>query len=330
MWYDKRKGNKGRVNNLKERLIVIIGPTAVGKTSLSIELAKRFHGEIISGDSMQVYRTMDIGTAKITTTEMGGIPHHLIDIKNPEESFSVAEFQELARNKITEITNKGKIPIIVGGTGLYIQAVLYDYQFSDASSDWKFREEMETRLAEKGKEWLYSQLKQVDPASAERIHPNNTRRVIRALEVFHCTGKTMGEREREQSTNLLYHTALIGLTMDREQLYERINQRVDQMIAEGLMEEVKGLYDKPIRDCPSVQAIGYKELYEYFSGHVTLEEAIAQLKQNSRRYAKRQFTWFRNKMDVTWFDVSKLQTDEKLLSEILRHIEEKLEIKSNI
>lgn len=321
------------MNNLKDRLIVIIGPTAVGKTNLSIALAKRFNGEIISGDSMQVYKTMDIGTAKITKEEMEGIPHHLIDIKEPEESFSVAEFQQLVRKKITEITNRGKLPIIVGGTGLYIQSVLYDYQFSDATSDWDFRKKMEHRLVENGKDWLYSQLEQIDRESAKRIHPNNTRRVIRALEVFHCTGKTMTEIEKNQSLEPLYDMVLIGLTMDRELLYERINRRVDQMIANGLVEEVKMLYDKPIRDCQSIQAIGYKELYEYFSGNISLEEAIEQLKRNSRRYAKRQFTWFRNKMDVKWFDVSNLQTlqtYEKKLSEITHHIEGKLEIKSNI
>lgn len=315
---------------LKERLIVIIGPTGVGKTKLSIELAKRFSCEIISGDSMQVYKTMDIGTAKITKEEMNGVPHHLINIKEPTESFSVAEFQQLVRNKISEITNKGKIPMIVGGTGLYIQSVLYDYQFPQAPSDEQFRQQMENTVVEKGKDWLYKQLAQKDPESAKRIHPNNIRRVIRALEVFHCTGKTMSEYEKADKPSLLYETALIGLTMEREQLYERINNRVDEMITNGLVEEVKTLYDQSIRDCQSIQAIGYKELYRYFDGEWTLEKAIEQLKQNSRRYAKRQYTWFRNKMDVQWYDVSKLQTNEKIIEETSRYIEGKLKITSNI
>lgn len=315
---------------MKERLIVIIGPTGVGKTKLSIELAKRFSCEIISGDSMQVYKTMDIGTAKITKEEMNGVPHHLINIKEPTESFSVAEFQQLVRNKITEITNKGKIPMIVGGTGLYIQSVLYDYQFPQAPSDEQFRQQMENTVVEKGKDWLYKQLAQKDPESAKRIHPNNIRRVIRALEVFHCTGKTMSEYEKADKPSLLYETALIGLTMEREQLYERINNRVDEMITNGLVEEVKRLYDQSIRDCQSIQAIGYKELYRYFDGEWTLEKAIEQLKQNSRRYAKRQYTWFRNKMDVQWYDVSKLQTNEKIIEETSRYIEGKLKITSNI
>lgn len=315
---------------MKERLIVIIGPTGVGKTNLSIELAKRFSGEVISGDSMQIYKTMDIGTAKITAEEMRGIPHHLINIKEPTDGFSVAEFQQLVRKKVTEITNRGHLPIIVGGTGLYIQAVLYDYQFPHAPSDFLFRKHMENTVAEKGKDWLYEELEKKDPESAKKIHPNNIRRVIRALEVLHCTGKTMSQYEKAQSFELLYDSAIIGLTMERGQLYKRINQRVDQMLAAGLVEEVKMLYDQSIRNCQSIQAIGYKELYAYFDGKTTMEEAVEQLKQNSRRYAKRQYTWFRNKMNVTWFDVSKFQTNAKIFTEITHYIEEKLEIKANI
>lgn len=313
-----------------ERLIVIIGPTAVGKTDLSIEIAKRFSGEIISGDSMQVYKTMDIGTAKISTDEMDGIPHHLIDIKDPTESFSVAEFQQLVKTKITEIVKRGNIPIIVGGTGLYINAVLYDYNFSDSHTDEKFRREMENVAKEKGNNVLHDMLKGIDPKSAVKIHPNNVRRVIRALEIHHCTGKTMSQYEDSQPKAIVYNTALIGLTMDRKQLYERINKRVDIMIANGLIEEVKMLHDKQIRNCQSIQAIGYKELYNYFDGKITLKAAIEQLKQNSRRYAKRQLTWFRNKMAVKWFDVSKLQTEKKLLDEVSQYIEGKLKITSNI
>ncbi|CAM3428630.1 tRNA (adenosine(37)-N6)-dimethylallyltransferase MiaA [Aeromicrobium ponti] len=316
----------------KEKLVVLIGPTAVGKTKLSILLAKRFNAEIISGDSMQIYKSMDIGTAKITKEEMEGIPHHLIDIKNPEDPFSAAEFQELVRRKISDITSRGKLPMIVGGTGLYIQSVIYDYQFSDAPSDDEFRQKLEERAEGEGNEALYKELMAIDPESGSKIHPNNIRRVIRALEIYHCTGKTMSDYQENQNPELLYDTALIGLTMDREKLYERINLRVDIMMKEGLLEEVKSLYEQGLKDCQSIQAIGYKELYEYFNRRVSLEDAIGNLKQNSRRYAKRQLTWFRNKMNVEWFDMSDTADPlefEKKFAEISSHIEGKLKIKSN-
>ncbi|MBJ8031347.1 tRNA (adenosine(37)-N6)-dimethylallyltransferase MiaA [Bacillus cereus group sp. N21] len=309
----------------REKVAVIIGPTAVGKTKLSIDLAKALNGEIISGDSMQIYHTMDIGTAKATMEEMEGIPHYMIDIKNPEDSFSVAEFQELVRGYIREITERGKLPIIVGGTGLYIQSVLYDYQFTDEAGDPVYREELEKLATEHGVEYVHEKLREVDPESASRIHMNNVRRVIRALEIFHTTGQKMSDQLEKQENELLYDVSLIGLTMDRGMLYDRINLRVDLMVKQGLLQEVKALYENGVRDCQSIQAIGYKELYNYFEGHVSLEEAIMQLKTNSRRYAKRQLTWFRNKMDVTWFDV----TDGEKTAEILRYIEGKLQLKSN-
>ncbi|WP_284701596.1 tRNA (adenosine(37)-N6)-dimethylallyltransferase MiaA [Cytobacillus spongiae] len=313
----------------KEKVIVLIGPTAVGKTNASIELANRFNGEIISGDSMQIYKRMDIGTAKITREEMEGIPHHLLDIKDPRESFSVADFQELVRKNISEIHSRGKIPLIVGGTGLYIQSVLYDYQFTDTPGDEDYRKELEAELEKNGPDWLHGKLLRIDPVSASNIHPNNTRRVIRALEIYHCTGKRMAEFQASQSKELQYNAAIIGLTMDREKLYERINLRVDMMMTQGLLEEVKELYDEGVRNVQSVQAIGYKELYEYLDGLIGLERAKENLKQNSRRYAKRQLTWFRNKMDVAWFDM----TDENRHSEIIEDISEfiagKLQLKSN-
>ncbi|HDR7915563.1 tRNA (adenosine(37)-N6)-dimethylallyltransferase MiaA [Bacillus pretiosus] len=309
----------------REKVAVIIGPTAVGKTKLSIDLAKALNGEIISGDSMQIYRTMDIGTAKVTKEEMDGIPHYMVDIKNPEESFSVAEFQERVRKHIREITERGKLPIIVGGTGLYIQSVLFDYQFTDDAGDTIYREQMEKLALERGVEYVHKKLQEVDPESAERIHANNVRRVIRALEIFHTTGEKMSDQLEKQENELLYDVSLIGLTMDREMLYDRINLRVDIMMDQGLLEEVEGLYNRGIRDCQSIQAIGYKEIYGYFEDRVSLEEAVSQLKTNSRRYAKRQLTWFRNKMDVTWFDV----TGGEKTSEILRYIEGKLQLKSN-
>lgn len=309
-----------------EKVVVLIGPTAVGKTKMSIELAKRLQGEIINGDSMQIYKGLDIGTAKIRSEEMEGIPHHLIDIKEPYESFSVAEFQTLARSLITNITNRGKLPIIVGGTGLYIQSVIYDYQFSDAPSNDSYRQALEQCSSDE----LYERLRHIDPISAERIHPNNVRRVIRALEIYHCTGKTMTEWLKEQKRQLVYNVALIGLTMEREKLYERINRRVDEMIAQGLIEEVKRLYDQGVRDCQAIQAIGYKELYAYFDGLITLEEAIEQLKQNSRRYAKRQLTWFRNQMPVQWFDMTDDTKFAMRVNEILHYIEGKFRFQSNI
>jgi tRNA dimethylallyltransferase len=318
-----------KILDLKEKLLVIIGPTAVGKTKLSIELAKRYNGEIISGDSMQIYRGMDIGTAKITIEEMEGIPHHLIDIKEPDESFSVAEFQQLVRAKISEITSKGKLPIIVGGTGLYIQAVIYDYQFSEAPADEEFRLQLETKAQEIGNEALHLELTKIDPESASQIHPNNVRRVIRALEIYHCTGKIMSEYQMNQQPDLLYETALIGLTMDREKLYERINTRVEMMIAEGLLEEVSGLHKQGIRDCQSIQAIGYKEIYDYLDGKVSYDDAIESLKQNSRRYAKRQLTWFRNKMEVEWFEMTNVSDLSKKITEISQYVEGKLQVKSN-
>lgn len=318
-----------KILDLKQKLLVIIGPTAVGKTKLSIEMAKRYNGEIISGDSMQIYRGMDIGTAKIKPEEMEGIPHHLIDIKEPTENFSVAEFQHLVRAKIDEIVQKGKLPIIAGGTGLYIQSVIYDYQFSDVPGDETYRLMLEERVKEIGNEALYKELMEVDPESASQIHPNNIRRVIRALEIFHLTGKTMQEFQSTQQPDLLYDTAIIGLTMEREKLYERINYRVDIMVEEGLIEEVKRLYQQGLRDCQSIQAIGYKEIFTYFDGKMPLEEAIANLKQNSRRYAKRQLTWFRNKMDVVWFDMTDVENISKKIKEISHCVEGKLKVKSN-
>lgn len=318
-----------KILDSKQKLLVIIGPTAVGKTKLSIEMAKRYNGEIISGDSMQIYRGMDIGTAKITKDEMEGIPHHLIDIKEPDENFSVAEFQLLVRAKIDEIAKKGKLPIIAGGTGLYIQSVIYDYQFSDVPGDESYRLMLEGKVKEIGNDALYKELLAVDPESASQIHPNNVRRVIRALEIFQLTGKTMQEYQSTQQPDLLYNTAIVGLTMEREKLYARINDRVDLMMKEGLIEEVKSLYQQGLRDCQSIQAIGYKEIFAYFDGIVTLEEAIANLKQNSRRYAKRQLTWFRNKMEVAWFDMTDVENISKKIKEISHCVEGKLKVKSN-
>lgn len=287
---------------MKKNVIAIVGPTAVGKTTLSIKVAKQLNGEIISGDSMQIYRGMDIGTAKITKEEMQGIPHHMIDIKEPDESFSAAEFQMLVQGYIEEITSSGKIPIIAGGSGLYIQAALFDYNFSH-KQDVQIKENLEAAVREKGITPVYERLKQVDPVQAEKIHPNNVRRVIRALEVYEKTGMTMTEYQKKQEADPPYQVYFIGLTMDRSHLYERINQRVDKMIENGLIQEVRNLYDQGYKDAPSMKAIGYKEFIPYFENKQSLEETIHLLKRNSRRYAKRQYTWFKNKMDITWYEV---------------------------
>lgn len=281
-------------------VVAIIGPTASGKTALSIRLAKEIDGEIINGDSMQIYRSLDIGTAKITQEEMEGIPHHLLDIKEPTEGFSVAEYQQLVRGKIEEIQSRGKMPIIVGGTGLYVQSVLYDFQFTKQEVNEEARNTYYKELEQLGPEAMHAKLAIIDPAAAADIHPNNTRRVIRALEMAELAGVSRAEEQFNRGDVALYNHLIIGMDMDREKLYERINLRVDLMMEAGLVQEVRALYDAEIRDVQSIKAIGYKELYAYFDGRLTLEEAKDQIKQNSRRYAKRQLTYFRNKMNVQW------------------------------
>ncbi|MFG6118338.1 tRNA (adenosine(37)-N6)-dimethylallyltransferase MiaA [Thalassobacillus sp. B23F22_16] len=296
---------------MKPVVVSVVGPTAVGKTKLGIEIAKRFKGEVISGDSMQIYRSMDIGTAKVTPEEMEGIPHHMIDIKDPEDSFSVAEFKERVTEAIEDISSRGKLPVIVGGTGLYIQSVLYDFNFSEQKRSGEITERLESELEMKGNQALYQQLMEIDPEQAEKIHPNNERRLIRALEIYESTGMTMSEYQKNQSDESPYHPILIGLEMDRELLYDRINHRVDMMVEEGLLEEVRELYDSGLEDVQSMRAIGYKEFIPYFNGEYHLERAVELLKRNSRRYAKRQYTYFRNKMDVTWYSVTEQNFQEK-------------------
>lgn len=304
----------------KEKVIVIVGPTAIGKTDLSIQLAKELQTEIISGDSMQVYKGMDIGTGKITKEEMADIPHYMLNIRQPNEDFSVATFKELVEEHIKVINEKGKIPIIVGGTGLYIQAVLFDYQFSEQKRDEKFTKELENLLEREGNIALHEKLKKVDPIQASKIHPNNYRRVIRALEVFESTGKTMTERHKTQNKVSKYDYVLIGLEMNRDKLYDRINRRVEKMVQDGLVEEVRALYDKGFSDTQAMKAIGYKEIIPYLEQEMSLDEAVSILQRNSRRYAKRQYTWFKNQMDVTWFDAEKV-ANPTYLKGILQYIE---------
>ena len=281
-------------------VVAIVGPTASGKTALSIELAKKYNGEIINGDSMQIYRGLDIGTAKITEEEMQGVPHHLLSFKEPTESFSVADYQKLVRAKINEIQERGKLPIIVGGSGLYVQAVLYDFQFTEQQVDEEARKAYYEELEKLGPEAMHAKLTALDPKTAQTIHPNNTRRVIRALEMIELSGVSKASEAHNRGEIPLYRHLIIGLgeNMSRDELYDRINRRVDLMMDQGLLQEVKGLWQQNIRGVQSIQAIGYKELYDYLDGHCSLEEAIENLKQNSRRYAKRQLTYFRNKMDI--------------------------------
>ncbi|QFK71241.1 tRNA (adenosine(37)-N6)-dimethylallyltransferase MiaA [Pradoshia sp. D12] len=313
----------------KQKLVVIIGPTAVGKTKLSINLAKKFNGEIISGDSAQIFKGMDIGTAKVTKDEMEGIPHYLIDCREPSESYNVYDFKQEVQQKINDITNRGKLPILVGGTGLYIQSVLYDYQFPETTANPNIREELEERIEQEGPDAVYQTLVEIDSVAAEKIHPNNTKRVIRALEVFYDSGKRFSEQEQSTERTLLYDVALIGLTMDRDLLYKRINERVEAMMQQGLEEEVRKLYAKGLKDAQSMQAIGYKEFEGLFEGTETRENVIAQIQRNSRRFAKRQFTWFRNKMDVHWFDMTNLADFEKISEEISLEVAGMLALKAN-
>ena len=301
-------------------VLCIVGPTAVGKTKMSIELAKQLNGEIISGDSMQIYRGMDIGTAKATMDERQGIPHHLIDEKNPDEPYSVAAFQQTVRAKMEEIKSRGKLPIIVGGTGLYIKSVLYDYEFAGESES---KEIDEAKYGHLSNEELHAKLATVDEAGAKDIHPNNRKRVIRALEIYETSGVKKSEMIEKQEHKMIYDACLIGLTDDRNVLYDRINKRVDTMYETGLVEEVKALFDEGIpAESQSIRAIGYKELYDYFKGLISLEESKELIKRNSRRYAKRQYTWFNNQMDVTGFKVD-VQHFDKTVKEVLTYVQNK-------
>lgn len=299
-----------------------MGPTAVGKTKLSIHLAKQYNGEIISGDSMQIYRGMDIGTAKVKPEEQEGIPHHLIDILEPHEDFSVSDFQALALQKIDKIHAMDKLPLLVGGTGLYVQSVTHHFQFSEVGGDKEVRERWEAYLQQHGAEALHQVLTMKDPEYAKELHPNNARRVIRALEVIESTGQSMSAYQQDWNRTSPYQLVMIGLTMDRKVLYDRINRRVDQMIEEGLLEEVQGLLSLGLPpDTTALQAIGYKELILYIQGQMNLDEAIELLKRNSRRYAKRQLTWFRRMKEVTWFDVtdlSKWKENEEIIAQYVQ------------
>lgn len=288
-----------------KNVIVIAGPTASGKTKLSIELAEKYNGEIISADSMQVYKYMDIGTAKPDKAEMKGVRHYLIDEITPDVEFSVAKFQSLALKYIDEILKKGKLPIIAGGTGLYINSLIYNIQFSETISDWKLREELKREAEIKGNEFLHNELRKIDPEAAERIHKNDIKRIIRAIEVYRCTNKPISyHQEISRAVPPEYNYIVFGLRIDREKLYERINKRVDLMMEKGLVEEVRQLvrmgYDK---NSIAMQGLGYKEILWYLKGIVTLDEAVYLLKRDTRHYAKRQITWLKKINGIHWIDV---------------------------
>lgn len=310
----------------KRPLIILTGPTAAGKTAVSIRLARAVGGEIISADSMQVYRHMDIGSAKITRAEMQGVPHHLIDVLEPEESFSVVRFQELAKAAVREICSRGRIPVVVGGTGFYIQALLYDIDFTENQEDSSYRTSLEQAAVQKGAEYLHSLLQTRDPEAAARIHPHNVKRVIRALEFYHQTGqKISAHNERERQKESPYNYAYFVLTDDRASLYSRIDRRVDLMMEQGLLDEVRALKERGLsRSSVAMQGLGYKELFGFLEGECSLEEAVRIIKRDTRHFAKRQLTWFRRERDVVWLDRQEIgRSDEAVLDRMLRVLEEK-------
>ena len=300
-----------------EKVIVVIGPTSVGKTKMGVALAKKLNGEVISGDSMQVYRQMDIGTAKVTIEEMEGVTHHCIDILDPKDQYSVHDFQQTVRKQITEITNRGHVPIIVGGTGLYIKAALYDYTFSEMENN---HDEINKKYKDYTNEQLYAHLKQIDEESAKILHFNNRRRVLRAIEIYEQTGQKKSEMINEQEHICLYDAYFVGLTLPRELLYERINLRVDLMMKNGLQGEMESLIKQGLtRENQSMKAIGYKEWFDYFEGKCDLNEVSENIKKHSRQYAKRQYTWFKNQFDVHWYDVC-LENFSKTIGEVSRDL----------
>ena len=307
----------------KKKLVVLTGPTAVGKTNLSIKLAKRIGGEIISADSAQVYKYMDIGSAKIKPEEMDNVPHYLIDELEPSEEFNVVVFQQKTKQYMQEIYDRGHIPILVGGTGFYIQSVLYDINFSIDDDNHQIREKLEKLASEKGPEYMHEELRKIDPASADAIHANNVKRVIRALEYYKLTGQKISEHNEEQKKNESpYDFSYFVLNDHREFLYKRIDKRVDEMIAEGLIEEVKHLkemgYD---RSYVSMQALGYKEILSFLEGEITLDEAAYIIKRDTRHFAKRQITWFKREKNVIWINKPEFDyNNEKILDFMYQHI----------
>lgn len=299
----------------------------MGKTELSLKLAKKINGSIISADSMQVYRHMDIGSAKIRPTEMQGVPHYLIDVLDPQEEFHVVRFQEMAKKAMEDIYQKNRIPIVTGGTGFYIQALVYNIDFTEEAKDAGYREKLEALAWEKGCEYLHEMLSRIDARAAEEIHANNVKRVIRALEFHHLTGQRISQHNQvERQKESPYRFCYFVLNDERGRLYERINQRVDKMMEEGLLKEVMALRDMGCtRDMVSMQGLGYKEIFDYLSGEASLEEAVYRIKRDTRHFAKRQLTWFRREREVIWINKSEFDYDErKMLDYMLERIKEKL------
>lgn len=297
-----------------KKVIVIVGPTGVGKTKLSIELAKHYNSEIINGDSVQIYKELDIGSAKVTSEEMQGVKHHLLDFKNIEEDYTVYDYQTDLRNKINEFYNRGITPIVAGGTGLYLKAALYDYKFEkEDNSNFNNYEEYSN-------EEVYEFLKQKDEKEASKLHPNNRKRVVRALNVIENINQSKTEMLEKQNHEPIYDVSFIGLTLPRDILYDRIDKRVDVMIEKGLLEETKKLFDKyGGKNYKSLQAIGYKELFMHYRDEISYEEAIELIKKKSRNYAKRQYTWFNNQFDVKWFNVD-LSHFDKTIQEVIEYL----------
>ena len=288
---------------MKQKVIVICGPTASGKTNLSIELAKQINGEIVSADSMQIYKDMNIGTAKPTKEEMQGIKHYLLDFVSPEERYSVAQYKQDAKNAIKEILLKGKTPIVVGGTGLYVDSLIYEIEYNDIKIDENYRKELEKIIEEEGLQKLYKKALNIDPVAMQKISENDKKRIMRVLEIYHSTGKTKTEQELESRKNPVeYDYKLFAINWDREILYQRINKRVDIMIEQGLIEEVKNILGKYKKFPTAMQGLGYKEVVQYINGVYTKEEMIEKVKMETRRYAKRQLTWFRKNKNTTWLD----------------------------
>ena len=296
---------------MKDRLIVISGPTACGKTAVSVELAKSIGGEIVSADSMQVYRGMDIGTAKIMPDEMHGIPHYLIDEFDPDEDFNVAKFQKRAKKYISDIISRGKMPIVAGGTGFYINALVYDNDFAKEDEESEIRRQLQEEAKQKGAEHMHGILKEIDPESAEKIHKNNVKKVIRAIEFYRLNGKKISTHNAEEKQReTAYDAKIFVLDMSRERLYERIEKRIDIMLEQGLLKEVESLLEKYSPSLVSMQGLGYKEFVPYFKGECTLEEAVYNLKISTRHFAKRQLTWFRHQCpQAIWVDMDKYNAD---------------------
>lgn len=303
-------------------LFILAGPTAVGKTGISIKLAQRLNGEIISADSMQIYKSMDVGSAKVSKEEMNGIPHHMVDIIEPSEDFSVAEFKERAETAIDAITYRNKLPMLVGGTGFYINSLIYNYNFASTNKDEEYRDKL-TKLADtKGKEYVHELLKDIDPESYNKLYPNDLKRVIRALEVYKVSGKPMSEFAEEQDIlDIPYNVYYFVLNMDRQKLYNQINTRVDIMMKNNLVEEVIKLKEMGYNsDMQSMKGIGYKEILYYLSGEISLNEAVEMIKQGSRNYAKRQLTWFRKDSRINWINKDEFSSEDEIVEHIISKI----------